>query len=85
MKTNQRHPNADWSWWKITGAGLIGFGLFGFIIAIMPPQSLLFQVLGITSIVIAVVFIGMFFASCKSVQKCPAYGEATKYRMESRR
>lgn len=56
MKTNQRHPNADWSWWKITGAGLIGFGLFGFIIAIMPPRSLSFQVLGITSIVIAVVF-----------------------------
>lgn len=55
MKTNQSHPNADWSWWKITGAGLIGFGLFGFIIAFMPPRSMIMQVLGITSIVFAVV------------------------------
>ena len=36
-------------------------------------------------VLISVVFIGMLFVSCKSVQKCPAYGEVSKYRMESRR
>lgn len=51
---NRRHPNADWPWWKIAGAGLIGFGTFGLIITFMPPRTGFSHIFGITSIFFAV-------------------------------
>lgn len=54
MKINRTHPNVDWPWWKITGAGLISFGTFGSIILFMPPQTSFSDIFGITSIVLSV-------------------------------
>jgi hypothetical protein len=55
MRTKRRHPNADWPWWKIIGAGFFSFGLFGFIIAIMPPRTALAFVMGVTLTIVAIV------------------------------
>lgn len=54
MKTKRKHPSADWPWWKITGAGLIGFGTFGLLIAFMPPRTNWAVIIGIASIIFAV-------------------------------
>ena len=54
MKIYQTHPNADWPWWKITGAGLLGFGTFALIIIFMPPRMFCSEVIGITSIIFAI-------------------------------
>jgi len=35
-------------------------------------------------LLIAVVTIGIIMASCKSAEKCPAYGEAKKFQIEQR-
>jgi len=35
-------------------------------------------------LLIAVVTIGIVMVSCKSAEKCPAYGEAKKFQIEQR-
>ncbi len=46
MYKSQKHPHADWPFWKILGAGLLGFGGFGLIIIILPPQNLMSIIFG---------------------------------------
>jgi len=52
MNQNQKHLNADWPLWKILGAAIIGLGVFGLIIAFMPPYSPLTISIGIGSIIV---------------------------------
>jgi len=35
-------------------------------------------------VVVAVVLIGMFLSSCKTSEKCPAYGETHRYQIEQK-
>jgi hypothetical protein len=36
-------------------------------------------------LILAIVVMGIILSSCKSSQKCPAYGEAKKFQIEQRR
>jgi len=38
----------------------------------------------IIALLIAVITIGIIMVSCKSAEKCPAYGEAKKFQIEQR-
>lgn len=35
-------------------------------------------------LVITIVFIGLFLSSCKTSERCPAYGESHKFQVEQR-
>jgi hypothetical protein len=52
MSQNQKHPNADWPFWKILGAAFIGLGVFGLLVAFLPPFSPLSVTIGIGSIIV---------------------------------
>lgn len=54
MNNPDTHPNAHWPWWKIAGSTLLGFSIFGAILALIPPVRTLTFILGLSSVVIAV-------------------------------
>lgn len=54
MKTLDIHANSNWPWWKMAGTTLLGFGVFGAIIAIMPSKNIPSTILGVASIICAI-------------------------------
>lgn len=48
MTKTTKHPNADWPWWKILPAGLIGMAGFGVLIGFLPYYSLSAMMIGLS-------------------------------------
>lgn len=54
VRRSTRRMNADWAWWKMLAASIVGFGFFGALIGLIPPPSMKGLLVGLSLALLAV-------------------------------